>query len=116
VTFPPRGRATIGESMKAISSQICEAIRDRRVLEFEYEERHRVVHPYCHGFTSKGAESLRAIQVEGETRSGGFGFGKMWTVSKMSGLRVTGRGFVPDDPHYNPDDQGLGVIHCRVER
>jgi hypothetical protein len=93
-------------------SLVCVAIRERRVLEFVYDGKPRVVEPYCHGVTAKGADSLRAVQTGGQ--GSGFGFGKMWTIAKMTNVRLTDRGFVPDDPNYNPDDSALVRIHCRV--
>jgi hypothetical protein len=95
-------------------SAICSAIETLTILEFDYEGRHRVVHPYCHGVSHKGDESLRAIQIAGESRSRAFGYGKMWVVAKMSNLRLTGLRFEPDDPRYNPDDSALAEVHCRV--
>ena len=100
--------------MNVRESAVCDAIRTRSVLEFDYGGHHRVVQPYCHGVTSKGLESLRAIQVEGQSRSGGFGYGKLFTVARMRNLRSTARRFVPDDPNYNPDDTAMVEIHCRV--
>jgi hypothetical protein len=97
------------------SHAICRAIQARMLLEFDYGGLHRVVAPYCHGFTAGGVEVLRAIQVRGESRGGGFGFGKLWTVSKISGARVAPQSFVPDDPHYNPHDSAMARIHCRIE-
>ena len=94
--------------------RICEAIRARVVLEFDYDGCHRVVDPYCHGMTAKGFEVVRAVQRAGESRSGGFGYGKLWRVSKISGIRVTRTRFVPDDPNYNPNDSAMAEIHCRV--
>lgn len=85
------------------------------MLEFDYGGRHRIVHPYCHGVTRAGHETLRAVQVGGEGPSGGFGFGKLWTVVKIGGLRV-GPAFVPSDPHYNPNDSAMATIHCRIAR
>jgi len=97
-------------------SRICEAIRALTVLEFDYDGHHRVVHPYCHGVTAKGHEVLRAVQVEGKSRSGGFGYGKLWTVAQIKNIQSAERAFVPDDPNYNPDDAAMAEIHCRVER
>jgi len=94
--------------------KICEAIRFQRLLEFDYAGHHRVVQPYCHGFTAKGAESLRAVQVNADSRSGGRGFGKLWTVAKIQNLRVAAETFAADDPGYNPDDTAMFEIHCRV--
>jgi hypothetical protein len=99
---------------RQLEPKICEAIGAQRMLEFDYGGSHRVVQPYCHGFTRKGAETLRAVQVNSDSRSGGQGFGKLWTVAKMQNLRVAVETFVPDDPDYNPDDTALSEIHCRV--
>jgi hypothetical protein len=93
---------------------ICEAIRRRVLLEFRYSNQVRVVAPYCHGISVRNAESLRAVQVRGSSGSSGLGFGKLWTVAKMSHLRLTDEPFVPDDPNYNPDDSAMKQIHCRV--
>src|SRR5713226_7893891 len=96
-----------------VNSFICDAIRKCAVLEFDYGGQHRIAHPYCHGYTRTGLETLRAVQVAGESPSGGFGYGKLWTVAKISNLGMAGT-FVPDDPDYNPADTAMLEIHCRV--
>jgi hypothetical protein len=85
------------------------------LLEFDYDGLHRVVAPYCHGSTAKG-EVLRAVQIRGASHSRGMGFGKLWTVSKMLNVQQTLEPFIPNDPHYNPDDSAMLEIHCRVSR
>lgn len=100
----------------AAETAICAAIREHRILEFEYDGRRRVVQPYCHGTSRAGHDSLRAIQIGGETGSGGFGYGKLWSVAKMSRLSLSTASFIADDPDYNPDDTAMIAIHCRVER
>ncbi|HEX9619279.1 MAG TPA: hypothetical protein VF989_04025 [Polyangiaceae bacterium] len=101
-------------TLARVNSIICDAIRSRRVLEFDYHGLHRVVVPYCHGVSARGTEVLRAIQIAGPSASGGFGFGKLWIVDEMSRLRLTETPFSPDDPNYNPDDSAMVRIHCRV--
>lgn len=93
---------------------ICEAIRDRKLLQFHYRGKLRVVAPYCHGFSARGSELLRAIQVRGASSSGGFGKGKLWTVTEMVDARVLDELFAPDDPNYNPNDSAMSEIHCCV--
>jgi hypothetical protein len=93
---------------------ICEAIRTHARLEFEYRGYHRIVEPYCHGVAATGNDVLRAVQVGGTSKSGGLGFGKLWLVSELIGLRISPTTFEPDDPAYNPDDRGMIQIHCRV--
>jgi hypothetical protein len=95
-------------------SIICEAIRGRSLLEFQYRGLHRVVAPYCHGISTRGVEALRAVQIRGSSRSGGYGFGKLWSVAEIAKPRLSSEAFVPDDPGYNPDDSGMARIHCRV--
>jgi hypothetical protein len=94
-------------------STICEAIRARRLLAFEYGGESRVVAPYCHGISRSG-EVLRGVQVRGGSQSRGFGFGKLWMVSRMHDVRIMDEAFVPRDPHYNPDDSAMLSIHCRI--
>jgi len=96
------------------SRLICEAIRRRKRLEFNYHGKLRIVEPYCHGVSSRGAEVLRAVQVRGSSSSGGYGFGKLWTVAELVNPRITTETFEPNDPNYNPDDSGMKQIHCRV--
>jgi len=97
------------------SATICDAIRTRSVLSFDYEGFHRVVEPYCHGI-SKNGEALRAIQVGGESRSGkkGLGFGKLWIVAEIQNIQKNGQTFIPDDPQYNPHDKAMKHICCRI--
>ena len=95
---------------------VCAAIRTLSILEFEYRGFRRIVAPYCHGFTTRGGEALRAVQLGGESRGAGLGFGKLWLLSEMKGVRATGERFVPDDPDYNPDDEAFARVHCRVPR
>jgi hypothetical protein len=93
---------------------LCQAIEGRKLLAFTYEGHARVVTPYCHGFTRADDEVLRAVQVRGSSRSGNFGTGKLWTVSKMRLVRTLDEAFVPDDPDYEPNDSAMARIHCRI--
>jgi hypothetical protein len=93
---------------------ICVAIRSRALLEFKYKGGYRVVQPYCHGISTKDVEVLRGAQVRGFSNSGGYGFGKLWTVEDMENVRVLDETFTPDDPTYNPNDKAMKQIHCRI--
>jgi len=99
----------------SLNGMICEAIRSRVLIAFDYDGMHRVVAPYCHGFTTSG-EALRAVQVRGESRSGGLGTGKLWKIEKMLNARRTMETFEPDDPQYNQYDQAMTRIHCHIRR
>lgn len=98
----------------SVLALLCEAIATRKVLAFTYEGHARVVAPYCHGFTRRGDEVLRAVQLRGASRSGHFASGKLWTVSKMRLVRTLDEEFVADDPDYEPNDSAMARVHCRV--
>jgi hypothetical protein len=98
------------------ADRICRAIRERRLLTFDYNGQQRVVAPYCYGLSTRDAEVLRAIQVGGASSSGKFGSGKLWTVEQMKDVRLSEETFVPDDPNYNPEDSAMKRIICRIER
>jgi hypothetical protein len=100
--------------VQSVLALLCEAIVTRRLLAFTYEGHARVVAPYCHGLTRSGSEVLRAVQPRGSSRSGHFGSGKLWTVSKMRLVRTLAEAFVPDDPDYEPNDSAMERVHCRV--
>ena len=93
---------------------ICEAIRSRRLLQFQYHGKLRVVAPYCHGVSTRGTEVLRAIQVRGASNSGPSRMGKLWAVGEMLDLHLLDEPFVPNDPNYNPNDSAMSEIHCCV--
>jgi hypothetical protein len=99
--------------MSAAASVICEAIRRRALLQFEYHGRVRVVAPYCHGVSTRGVEVLRALQLRGSSSSG-LGFGKLWAIDDMVDPRILDETFTPDDPNYNPHDRAMKAICCRI--
>src|SRR5947207_15333373 len=111
----------IGVQTRSTLTTICDAIRTHHRLIFDYEGLPRIVEPYCHGWSSRGAAVLRAIQVRGSSSSGGFGFRKLWTVSKMervlSHLNVqrrqhaTQRGASPGDEAAA--EHARAVVHDR---
>lgn len=101
----------------ATRDSLCAAIAAGVLIEFDYKGEHRVVAPYCHGISTRGAEVLRGVQLErpdSVSKSGHYGFGKLWYVADMQNLQVTRERFSPDDPTYNPSDSAMKQIHCRV--
>lgn len=94
---------------------ICQAIQRRLQLIFNYNGLRRVVEPYCYGISAKNQEVLRAVQISGGSSSRGYGFGKLWSVSEMSGLQLTDKRFDADDPRYNPNDSAMKQVICRID-
>lgn len=105
----------MAKKISAPAERICRAIRDKRLLRFDYNGQPRVVEPYCYGLSTHDAEVLRAIQVGGASRSGKFGFGKLWTVAQMTDVRLSDVTFLANDPNYNPNDSAMKQVICRVD-
>jgi hypothetical protein len=94
-------RAQTRAPSSRFAREIQQAIAGRKLLEFDYHGEHRVVQPYCFGSTPRGAEVLRAIQLRrsnSASRSGGFGFGKLWRLADMEDVCVGSEHFEPTTP------------------
>jgi hypothetical protein len=93
---------------------ICEAIEKKAVVEFIYNGGLRVVEPQCHGTSTAGNEVLRGFQTKNYSKPGESPANKLFEVSKISGLKPTGKTFSKPGPHYNPDDKAMGYVHCHL--
>ena len=97
-----------------MNALICDAIRKREKIRCYYKGGYRTLEPHCHGTSRAGNESLRAYQIEGYSSSGNPVDWKFLTVAKMSEIESTGETFSDNRQDYNPDDQHMSTICCRV--
>lgn len=97
-----------------MSSLICQAIQEQRLIEFHYDGHYRKVEPYCHGQSKKGKDALRGYQVAGGSNSRSVPFWRLFTIAKMSDLVLTDESFTGNRPQYNPNDKALAPIHCNI--
>ncbi len=97
-----------------MNQAICEAIRNRAVLEFYYNSQKRIVEPHAHGLSTAGNSVLRCYQIGGGSNSGQVPAWKMMTVSKIISLRETGRNFSAPRPGYKKGDRGMIEIYCEL--
>jgi len=93
---------------------IITAIREKRILTFNYEGYHRVVEPHCFGLTRAGNEALRCYQVRGGSSSGNVPDWKMMTTDKITGLTLTQDVFLRPRPGYQKGDRGMSTIFCEL--
>lgn len=89
--------------------EICSAIRSRCIIEFYYSGRLRRVEPHLLGYDSDGDLTLSAWQLSG-TGSGWRDF----HVSKLSALSTTAETFSGARPGYNPRDETIDRVVCRL--
>ena len=98
----------------AVSSLVCQAIRERRVLRFHYDGGTRDVEPHCHGSGKEDQELLIGYQVSGFSRSGErFGW-KTFRMDEVRALTVKDESFPGPRPGYNPADVKISAIHCHL--
>lgn len=85
---------------------IVDAITNRSVLAFTYDDQERFVEPHAFGKTSKGDLVMRGFQTGGASSSLNFGW-KLFTVDKMINARIA-----PPRADFNPADKAMaaGVI------
>jgi hypothetical protein len=97
-----------------LSKAICRAIRKKAVIQFEYHGKVRTVEPQSHGISSAQNEVIRGVQTNPRDPYGKSIEGKLYGVSKMSGLKETGENFPKPGPHFNPNDKGMIYVHCHL--
>ena len=95
---------------------ICEAIRKKAVIHFDYPRGPRTVEPQSHGISSAGNEVIRGVQISPRDRSGKSIEGKLYRISEMSELKETGATFSRPGPHFNPNDKAMTYVHCSLSQ
>ena len=96
------------------NSVICEAIRKKAVIQFDYHGITRAVEPQSHGISTAGNEVIRGIQINPRSTSGKPIEGRLYMVSEMSDLKQTNETFLTPGPHFNPNDKGMSYVHCSL--
>jgi len=86
-----------------VNVQLGAAIREKRLIEFDYAGHHRVAEPHIYG-SHHGVDQLLVYQVAGSSSSGGLPQWRRVDVHGMSGLVVlettfAGRRPTPSGPH-----------------
>jgi len=94
---------------------ICEAIRERKFLQFYYDGGIRVVEPYAYGYGKNGDLKLRAYQVSGYSSSGQVEGWKLFNAGKITDIQIFNERFSVR-AEYNPfGDKHIPNIICKVE-
>jgi hypothetical protein len=94
---------------------LCSAIKNRRLITFNYDGGRRIVEPYCHGASEAGHDLLRGYQTAGYSRSGASQGWKMFRLDELTGLAMTDEIFADIRPEYDPcREEKMTTIYCRV--
>jgi len=96
-----------------MNNQIIEAIENRNVIQFYYENELRVVEPHCYGVTTAGNEGLRAFQIDGYSSSGKMGW-KMYDLGKAENIEILEDTFISPRQGYKKGDKGMDEIFLEL--
>lgn len=94
---------------------ICEAIENRKLIQFSYDDLTRIVEPHLLGRKTSGKDALVAYMVDGYSESDSEPYWRNYSVEKMEFLIVLEETFPAARDGYNPNDKTMEEIYCRIE-
>jgi hypothetical protein len=89
--------------------EICKAIENRNRIEFIYHEKLRVGEPQCYGISLTGKPALRVHLIKGGSRPE-----QMFTLDKMSSIKILKEHFDNPGPNYKKGDTAMSIIFCEL--
>ena len=89
---------------------ICQAIREKRLLELHFDGQSRRVAPHIYGIDSAGEEMLSCYQVWGAGESAGW---LSLRLAEISQLTLTSKRFAPR-PEHQRNDGAIARVFCQV--
>lgn len=92
---------------------ICNAIKNKQLIQLYYEGGNRIVEPYCHGITTQKTPGLKAYQVSGYSADGTMGW-KLFDLSKAYAMSMLPITFKAPREGYNPHDPEMTFIFCQL--
>lgn len=93
---------------------ICDAIRARKLLMFGYADLLRVVEPHAYGLSGADRELLSGWLWPGHSRSDPKGGWRNYLVEQIRDLQLLNEVFEGPRPGYNPRDERLARVFCRL--
>lgn len=90
---------------------IIEAIENRKLLEFFYNDHHRVVEPHTFGVSKKGNENLSAFQIDGTSERNNVPDWGLFTIDKIVNLKIRNETFDGARPKYSKGDSRMIEIY-----
>jgi hypothetical protein len=93
---------------------ICDAIKNKRLLQFSYDDFTRIVEPHLLGQKSSGKDALSAYLVRGYTESERQPYWRSYSVEKMEFIIMLDERFENAREGYNPNDKTMQRIYCRL--
>jgi hypothetical protein len=91
---------------------ICQAIREKRLLELQHNGRACRVAPHVYGIDAAGDELLSCYQVWGGADGDPAGW-KAFKLTEISQLQLTSKRFAPR-PEHQRENGHIARVYCQV--
>ena len=95
-----------------MKDEICQAIREKRLLELQYDGQTRRVAPHVYGIDAAGDEVLSCYEVWGG-RDGEPAGWRSLRLGQISELTLTTKRFAPR-PEHQRSDGAIARVFCQV--
>jgi hypothetical protein len=97
--------------MKALKDIICNAIKNKQRIQFEYNDKLRVGEPQCCGISTAGNEVCRIYLLQGGSKPE-----QLFELEKIKSLQLLNEYFTKPGPNYKKDDLAMkpGSIFCQL--
>jgi hypothetical protein len=105
-------------SLDEIKEEICRAITERKVVQFWYKDKPRLVEPYICGVSAANKYILLGFQTGGHSSSRRFGW-KLFELANITGLEISDVTFNisgAERLRYSPNDPRMKKTFCCVPR
>lgn len=79
---------------------LVSAIKEKRIVTFNYDGLDRVVECATLGYTTAGMPAVRGYQIEGDTHSGTVPCWRLFLIDRIRGLVLTEEHFYSEPPFY----------------
>ena len=88
---------------------ICEAVRNKQRIKFEYNGKPRMGEPQCCGQTTTGKDAVRVHLTYGGSRPE-----QLFELGKIKSLEVLNEYFINAGPNYHKNDSAMQRIYCQL--
>jgi hypothetical protein len=92
---------------------LCRAITGKHLVQFKYDGRSRIVEPFCCGAGADENYILRGFQIRGSDKTKPL-CRRLYELADMSQLSITQHSFTGNRAGYNPVNQAIIRIFCRI--
>jgi hypothetical protein len=93
---------------------VIKAIKNRLLLEFEYDGHYRLVESHTYGTFKTGKDTLVAYQIDGTSERGNVPDWRPFTVSKITNLVLLEDSFTGTRNGYKRGDSRMDEIYAEL--